>query len=107
MSAQPDLTPLESRADEVAGLLKILSHRNRLLVACELINGEKSVSALEAATGAPQPHLSRDLARLKREGLVTARKASTSVYYSLADDRLSRVINALCDSYGQPRRRKK
>ena len=42
------------RAAEVSGLLKLLSHPNRLLIACELRDGEASVAALEAATGAAQ-----------------------------------------------------
>ncbi|MEZ5897002.1 MAG: metalloregulator ArsR/SmtB family transcription factor [Parvularculaceae bacterium] len=90
---------LERRADEVAALLKALSHPTRLLVACELKDGERSVSALEQTVGAAQPNLSRDLGRMRREGLVSARRQSKSVYYQLADDRLSRVIDALCDAF--------
>ena len=64
------LDELRERAGEVAGLLKILSHPNRLLVACELMEGECSVSEIEARTGVAQPNLSRDLARLRAAGLV-------------------------------------
>ncbi len=90
---------LEHRADEIAALLKALSHPTRLMVACELKGGEQSVSALEQTIGAAQPNLSRDLARMRREGLVSARRQSKSVYYQLADDRLARVIDALCDAF--------
>ena len=107
MSFEPDLQELRARASEVAGLLKFLSHPNRLLIACELTAGEKTVSALEAATGAPQPTLSRDLARMRDEGLVIARRESKSVYYRLGDDRLARVLEALCEAFGpQPERQK-
>ncbi len=99
----------QARAEEVAGLLKLLSHPNRLLIACELRDGEASVSALEEAIGAAQPNLSRDLARMRAEGLVAARRQSKSVFYRLADDRLERVIDALCAAFGPdaPKQRKR
>lgn len=90
----------QARAAEVSGILKLLSHPNRLLIACELRDGEASVGALEAATGAAQPNLSRDLARMRDEGLLAARRQSKSVFYRLADDRLARVIDALCAAFG-------
>ncbi|MCA8888249.1 MAG: winged helix-turn-helix transcriptional regulator [Parvularculaceae bacterium] len=96
---KPGAEILERRADEIAALLKALSHPTRLMVACELKGGERSVSALERTIGAAQPNLSRDLARMRREGLVSARRQSKSVYYQLADDRLGRVIDALCDAF--------
>lgn len=100
MTAQIDMRDLQKRAEEVSGLLKLLSHPNRLLIACELRGGEASVSALEAAIGAAQPTLSRDLARMRDEGLVVARRQSKSVFYRLADDRLARVVDALCAAFG-------
>lgn len=100
MTAQIDMRDLQKRAEEVSGLLKLLSHPNRLLIACELRDREASVSALEAAIGAAQPTLSRDLARMRDEGLVVARRQSKSVFYRLADDRLARVVDALCAAFG-------
>lgn len=91
---------IQMRAEEVAGLLKLLSHPNRLLIACELRYREASVGELETATGARQPNLSRDLARMREEGLLVARRQSKSVLYRLADDRLERVIDALCAAFG-------
>ncbi len=109
MTAQMDMRDFQARAAEVSGLLKLLSHPNRLLIACELRGGEVSVSELEKATGAAQPNLSRDLARMRDEGLLAARRQSKSVFYRLADDRLARVIDALCAAFGpekpQPRKR--
>lgn len=100
------LRELQGRASEVAGLMKLLSHPVRLLIACELRDGERSVSALEAATGAPQPTLSRDLARLRAAGLIKARRESKSVRYRLSDARLARIIDALCVAFG-PRTKKR
>jgi len=100
MTAPLNIEELRERAEEVAGLLKLLSHPTRLLIACELAGGERSVSALEEEIGAAQPTLSRDLARMRAEGLVVARRESKSVFYRLADDRLARVLDALCAAFG-------
>lgn len=108
MATANKMRDFQVRAREVAGLLKLLSHPNRLLIACELRDGEASVSALEEAIGAAQPNLSRDLARMRSEGLVAARRQSKSVFYRLADDRLARVVDALCAAFGPeaPKRNK-
>ncbi|MCB2113395.1 MAG: metalloregulator ArsR/SmtB family transcription factor [Parvularculaceae bacterium] len=100
MTANLNIDELRERAEEVAGLLKFLSHPTRLLIACELADGERTVSALESAIGAAQSNLSRDLARMRTEGLVNSRRESKSVFYRLADDRLARVLIALCAAFG-------
>lgn len=91
---------LQARAEDVAALLKTLSHPNRLLIACALTEGEKNVGEIENETGVLQPHLSRDLARLRDAQLVTTRRESKNIYYSQADDRLSSLIDALCTAFG-------
>jgi len=100
MTNSLDIEDLKARASEVSGLLKALSHPNRLVIACDLTGGEKCVSDIETDTGVPQPHLSRELARLREAGLVSDRRASKNVYYSIADQRLAALIDALCDAFG-------
>lgn len=99
MQAGLDLERVRSRAEEVSGLLKLLSHPSRLLVACELADGELSVSDIEARTGVAQPNLSRDLARLRSEGIVSTRRQSKHIFYSLTDPRIIAVMRALCDAF--------
>ena len=94
--AELELTELRERADEVASLMKILAHPGRLLVACELMEGECSVSEIEARTGVRQPNLSRDLARMRVAGLVTPRRDAKHVYYSLADERIHVAAHDAC-----------
>jgi ArsR family transcriptional regulator len=100
MGAELDLVELRDRADEVASLMKILAHPGRLLVACELMEGECSVSEIESRTGVRQPNLSRDLARMRDAGLVTPRRDAKHVYYSLADVRIQKLVSALCQAFG-------
>ena len=87
---------LRERAKSVSALMKTLSHPNRLLIVCELMGGERSVSALEEACGVHQPVLSRELARLRDENLVSARKESKAVFYQISDPQLREFINSLC-----------
>lgn len=84
---------------EVSGLLKTLSHPNRLLIACQLLEGEQSVSEIERRAGVKQPILSRDLARLRDEGLVATRRQSKMIYYRISDERLVRLVTALCSAF--------
>lgn len=102
LKATLPLRELRARADEVAALLKTLSHRNRLLIACQLMEGELTVSAIEERTGVRQPVLSRELARLRRDGLLATRRESRMVHYRLADDRLVALVTALCDAFAAP-----
>lgn len=95
-----DLSEVRERAEEVSGLLKVLSHPNRLLVACELMDGERSVSEIEAVTGVAQPNLSRDLARLRAEGLVVTRRQSKQIFYRLKDPRMEALMRAMCEAFG-------
>ncbi len=94
-----DLQEFRARAEEVSGLMKLLSHPNRLLVACELMEGERSVSEIEQATGVRQPNLSRDLARLRNDGIVTTRREAKQVFYTLADGRIRLLMGALCAAF--------
>ena len=99
MDASADVNALRLQAQAVAGLLKSLSHPGRLLVACELMEGERSVSEIEALTGVRQPNLSRELARLRQEGLVACRRDAKQVYYRLSDGRIRALIGALCAAF--------
>lgn len=98
--SKAELDIIRARASEVAGLMKTLSHPNRLLIACELMNGERAVSEIEENTGVRQPVLSRELARLRDEDLVAARRESKVVFYSLQSERLLDLMTALCQSWG-------
>ncbi|MAW81009.1 MAG: transcriptional regulator [Parvularcula sp.] len=100
MAKPTSIKELKENAEDVSALLKNLSHANRLMIACTLKEGEKNVSEIAAEIDAPQPHLSRDLGRLRDAGLIKARRESKNVYYSLADDRLSSLVDALCIAFG-------
>jgi len=97
---KPGLDMLQTKAAEVAGLMKTLSHPNRLLIVCQLMDGERSVGQIEDASGVRQPTLSRELGRLRDEGLVTTRRESKVVFYSLKDAKLRNLMDVLCCAWG-------
>ena len=101
-----NVNQLRPRAGEAASLMKALANPHRLMILCELHQGERSVSALESAVGLKQSPLSQHLAKLRREGLVTTRRASQTIYYSLANPAVTRVLGVLHDLYCKPTRRK-
>lgn len=94
----PDTQRLLPRADEVARLLKALSHPARLRICCKLRTGEWSVSELEHKLSLKQPNLSRELAKLRDEGLVITRRESKAIFYRLANARVERLLDALCSA---------
>lgn len=94
-----DLSALRDRALEVSGLLKLLANPGRLLIACELMDGERHVSEIEQRTGVRQPNLSRDLARLRTAGLAATRRDGKAVHYRLADGRIQLLMTALCAAF--------
>lgn len=102
MANSKEIEGLRARAGEVAELLKTLSHPNRLLIACQLMSGEHSVSEIEARACVKQPVLSRDLARLRAAGLVATRRDSKRIFYRIADDRLVRLMTSLCQAISSP-----
>lgn len=97
--APGDLDKMMENACDAASLLKALSHEGRLMILCQLVSGEKSVTELEETLGARQAAVSQQLARLRLEGLVQPRREGKTIYYSLADDRPKRVLELMYDMY--------
>jgi DNA-binding transcriptional ArsR family regulator len=88
---------LVAKARKATDLLKALSHEGRLLILCLLTDGEKSVSEIENAMDMPQAAVSQQLARLRLDGMVTARRDGRSIYYSIASKDVTRLIATLHD----------
>lgn len=95
-----------AKAVEAAALLKALSHEARLIVLCQLVEGEQSAGALQGDSGLSQSALSQHLARLRDEGLVATRREGQTIFYRLADAKAGRVLQTLADIYCPPKRKK-
>jgi ArsR family transcriptional regulator len=95
------LTPdvMLDKATDAANFLKALAHEGRLMILCHLSTGEKSVTELEQRLSVRQAAVSQQLARLRLEGLVAARRDGKTIYYSLADPKSRRVIEVMYDMF--------
>lgn len=86
-------------AAEACGFLKSLTHETRLLILCNLMEREYSVTELEETLGLRQPAVSQQLARLRADDLVNTRRDGKTVYYSLAREDVREVIGLLYEMF--------
>lgn len=93
---------MASRAGEAAAFLKALSHEGRLMILCHITEAEKSVTELEELIGARQSAVSQQLARLRIEGLVSARRDGKAIYYSIADERVRSLVRLMYQLFCSP-----
>ncbi len=98
---------MHSKAGTAANLLRQLANASRLVVLCELVQGERSVGELEAVVDLSQSALSQHLAKLRAAKLVSTRRESQTIYYSLADAGVTKIIGTLYDLYCRPARRRR
>jgi DNA-binding transcriptional ArsR family regulator len=99
-----DANAMADNARRAADFLKALSHESRLLILCVLVEGEKSVNELEQFLELRQAAVSQQLARLRADDLVKARRDGKSVYYSLARPEVVGIISELYRAFCQPGR---
>ena len=97
---QPDavnMSPadMESRAGEVAALLKTLAHPMRLMLVCTLVEGEYSVSQLEETLDIHQPNLSQQLTVLRDANIVETRRDGKQIFYRLTAEKAAQLVAAL------------
>ncbi len=90
----------KKRCARIAAIFKTLSHPQRLFLLCCLCEGEAAVSDLQKVCGAPQPVISQHLSRMRREGLVKARRTGTSIHYRIADPRIPAIIRSMEKIFG-------
>ena len=89
------MSELHDMASSACELLKAMANEWRLMILCQLSEGEKTVSELRSMIGLSQSALSQHLAILRREKIVVARKHAQSVSYSLAGDQATKVMKSL------------
>tara|TARA_B100001057_G_scaffold48293_1_gene43066 strand:+ start:819 stop:1157 length:339 start_codon:yes stop_codon:yes gene_type:complete len=96
---QKELDDMMESAMTASRLLKAISHEGRLMILCYLASGEKSVTDLENLLSTRQAAVSQQLARLRSEGLVFARRDGKVIYYRLADKRATRILDVVYDIF--------
>ena len=94
-----DPAVLRQAAGKAVGALKMLANEDRLLLLCQLSQGEMCVSDLEKKLDIHQPTLSQQLGVLRAEGVVSTRRDGKRVFYSVADSKAMRVLEVLYELY--------
>jgi DNA-binding transcriptional ArsR family regulator len=86
-------------AARACGLLKVLANPDRLMLLCQLTQGEYCVSELANLLGITQPTLSQQLCVLRDEQLVNTRREGKQIYYSIASKEAMAVLEVLYAQY--------
>lgn len=98
-SASLDLSDMQAAADQACRLMKVLANADRLLILCQLSQGEKRVGELEELLGIVQPTLSQQLTVLREESLVSTRREGKHIYYQLASPQALAVMQVLYQQF--------
>jgi DNA-binding transcriptional ArsR family regulator len=93
------MAKLQSSALRACNLLKAMANPTRLMVLCQIADGEKSVGELEQAVGLSQSGLSQHLAVLRSKKLVTTRRVRQTIFYSLASKEAASVMDTLYEVF--------
>ena len=93
---------MQKNASEATILLKSMANETRLMILCQLVDGDKSVTNLMEKVHLSQSALSQHLAILRRERLVSTRREAQMVYYSLNSNNAMAILVALDKIYCNP-----
>ena len=96
------LEQLQAAAVQAAALLKALSNPTRLLLLCQIGQGEYCVGDLETLTGIRQPTLSQQLTILRTEALVSTRREGKQIFYRIASTQALAILQVLCEQFCPP-----
>ncbi|WP_194091577.1 ArsR/SmtB family transcription factor [Vibrio hibernica] len=96
-----NIEDMRANANDAAEFLKSMAHPERLMVLCQLTQGEVGFTELCESSSLSQSAFSQHLTVLKRHGLVKVRKESQLVYYSLADSRVELLMSSLHNVFCQ------
>jgi ArsR family transcriptional regulator len=97
-----DLSHFEASASAAAKLLRALSNERRLMVLCQLGDGELSVGQIQTRLGLSQSALSQHLAVLREEGVVATRRDGQTIFYRIADPAAVKVVATLAEIFCPP-----
>jgi len=103
--ANIDVAAFEASAAEAARLLRALGNERRLMILCQLADGERSVGDLQPRVGLSQSALSQHLAVLRAEGVVATRREGQTIWYRIADPAAVKVVETLAWIFCPPERK--
>ncbi|HAF02065.1 MAG TPA: transcriptional regulator [Methylophilaceae bacterium] len=86
---------LRASADKACSLMKVMANADRLMLLCQLSQGEKSVSELEESLSIHQPTLSQQLTVLREAQLVSTRREGKNIIYNISSESALAVMRVL------------
>ncbi|TAL84980.1 MAG: ArsR family transcriptional regulator [Rhodanobacter sp.] len=86
---------MHRQADEAITVLKAMASHNRLLLLCQLAQGEYSVGELARQLDLAQSVVSQHLSLLRRDGVVSARREAQSIFYRISDARVQVLMGTM------------
>lgn len=98
-NANLDIAHFEASTGEAAKLLRALGNERRLMILCQLADGERSVSEILPLVGLSQSALSQHLAVLRQEGIVATRREAQTIWYRIADPAALKVMTTLAEIF--------
>jgi len=90
-----ELQTMQASAAQACRFLKVLANPDRLLILCQLTQGERRVGELEALLGITQPTLSQQLTVLREEQLVSTRREGKNIFYQFSSPPALAVMKVL------------
>ncbi len=95
MKSDSDIATMQAAAGRASAMMKTLGHSGRLMILCNLAEGERAVGELADDLGMSQSALSQHLMRMRSEGLVETRREAQTVFYRLTEGEVRQVIQSL------------
>ena len=102
VSTPLDLKQMAAAAEDASDLLKSLANSHRLLILCQLTEGERSVGELAAFLSLRDSTVSQHLSLLRRDGLVQARRDGQTIWYTVSSPAARLVLNTLFEIFCKP-----
>jgi ArsR family transcriptional regulator, virulence genes transcriptional regulator len=96
------LTALEAKAEEASIVLGAMANAKRLMVLCNLLEGEKSVNQLADIVGLSPAALSQHLGKMRALRLVETRRDGQIIHYRLASGEVREILETLYRLYCAP-----
>jgi len=96
------LDALEAKAEEASTLLGAMANAKRLMVMCNLLEGEKSVGELADIVGLSPAALSQHLGKMRALRLVETRRDGQTIHYRLASEAVREILETLYRLYCAP-----
>lgn len=81
-----------TKLKDKAQLLKVLGHPVRLCIVTGLLGEECNVTTMQECLDLPQPIISQQLAKLKKNGIISGQRRGTEIIYRVIDERVKGII---------------